>query len=533
MQLRFAVIGLEHRHAYDLAAYLLEAGMECAGYWPQTTDAHVLAGFRKRFPDLPEVADKERLLDDPAIQVIVTAAIPRERAAIAIDAMRRGKDVMADKPGVTTFEQLTAVEAAVRETGRIFSICFSERFLVPSTEKALALVLEGAIGRVVQTVGLGPHRLNRAIRPAWFWDRDAYGGILVDIASHQLDQFILFTDSRHPEVIAATTGSFVTGEGFEDFGEISAQRARGRLCARRLVHAGWIADVGRRAADDTGHRRHDRSAQVHRHRRPRRHRSPVHCRQQGDPAHPLRGGAPDLLPQLRRATCSSAPRRRWRKRIASPCAGWRSRRRQKRKGSGRRPAVRSGRRLRRRTDHLRLGVQTLGLRRCARHTVADGWRSAWPIVRSRLDLRASSAHQKSRIEHDRLPGDPLRNVRCEIDPAGGDRAGGGVLASSKVTKMTADFMRPEVRQRIAEAVPLRRLIVQREQRLAIGRDMLLADVAGAGDALVGPTRTPFLTAGTVTAMSHRLAAVRHHVSLGDAATLGARADIASPRCRCP
>lgn len=220
MQQRFAVIGLEHRHAYDLAAYLIAAGMECAGYWPETTDGHVLSGFRKRFPQLPEIADKERLLDDPTVQVIVTAAIPSERAAIAIDAMRRGKDVMADKPGVTTFDQLAAVEATVRETGRIFSICFSERFLVPSIERALALVRGGAIGRVVHTTGLGPHRLNKAIRPAWFWDRAAYGGILVDIASHQLDQFILFTGSQQPQVVAASAGGFVTGNDFEDFGEI-------------------------------------------------------------------------------------------------------------------------------------------------------------------------------------------------------------------------------------------------------------------------------------------------------------------------
>jgi predicted dehydrogenase len=203
MPQRFAVIGLDHRHAYDLAAYLIEAGMECAGYWPVTTDQGVLDGFRRRFPDLPEVAERERLLDDPSINVIVTAAVPKDRAPLAVEAMRRGKDVMADKPGITTFEQLAQIEAAVRETGRIFSICFSERFLTPSTEMALSLVRAGAIGRVVQSLGTGPHRLNRAIRPGWFWERDAYGGILVDIASHQIDQFLAFTDSQKPTVAMA------------------------------------------------------------------------------------------------------------------------------------------------------------------------------------------------------------------------------------------------------------------------------------------------------------------------------------------
>ena len=228
--MRFAVIGLDHRHAYDLTEGLLDAGCLCVGYCPRTSDPHVLAGFTKRFPDVP-ACERERLLDDHSIDAVVITAIPRDRADLAIAAMRHGKDVLVDKPGVTTFAQLAAVEQAVAETGRIFSVCFSERFLTPSTEAALSLVRQGAIGRVVQTVGLGPHRLNRASRPAWFWQRDAYGGILVDIASHQIDQFIVFTDSRQPRIVHAGVGDYGTAPGFDDFGEIllASERATGYL----------------------------------------------------------------------------------------------------------------------------------------------------------------------------------------------------------------------------------------------------------------------------------------------------------------
>ena len=231
MPTRFAVIGLDHRHAYDLTEYLTEAGLDCAGYWPVTTDQGVLDGFRKRFPNVPEVADKQRLLDDPTIGVVVICAVPRDRAGLAIAAMRHGKDVMVDKPGVTTAAQLAEVERTVAETGRIFSVCFSERFLSPSTERALKLVRDGAIGRVIQTVGLGPHRLNRAIRPPWFWRQEAFGGILIDIASHQIDQFIAFTGSKHPELVHASVGSFGDDPGFDDFGEIllRSERATGYL----------------------------------------------------------------------------------------------------------------------------------------------------------------------------------------------------------------------------------------------------------------------------------------------------------------
>ncbi len=220
--MRFAAIGLDHRHIYDLTRELVAAGATCAGVWPETTDARVLEGFRERFPDVPAVASKDALLDDPTIGLVVSAAVPRDRAALAVDAMRRGKDVLVDKPGIVTREDLAAVERTVRETGRIFSIAFTERFLTPSTNKALDLVRQGAIGRVIQTVGLGPHRLNRALRPDWFWDTSTYGGILIDIASHQIDQFLVFTGATDAEIVASTAENRATPESpyFEDFGEV-------------------------------------------------------------------------------------------------------------------------------------------------------------------------------------------------------------------------------------------------------------------------------------------------------------------------
>ncbi len=240
MALRFGVIGLDHRHVYELTQYLIDAGMECAGYWPVTSDPGVLEGYRKRFPGLPEVAEQARLLEDPTIQVIVTAAIPRDRAAIAVAAMRHGKDVLVDKPGLTDFAQLAEVERVIAETGRIFSVCFSERFQTPSTAVALELVRSGAIGRVVQTVGLGPHRLNRPLRPGWFWDAATYGGILVDIASHQIDQFIVFTESTRPEIAFASVGKYAVGNGFEDFGEIVLRSE----CASGYIRVDWFTPDG-------------------------------------------------------------------------------------------------------------------------------------------------------------------------------------------------------------------------------------------------------------------------------------------------
>ncbi|MGW9333558.1 Gfo/Idh/MocA family protein [Bosea sp. NPDC055594] len=239
--MRFAAIGLDHRHIYHMVGGLLDAGADCAGFDPATSDPRVLAGFRERFPQLAE-ARADELLDDPTIELVVCAGIPSERGPLAIRAMRAGKDVMVDKPGVTSFEQLAAVEHAVAETGRIFSVCFSERFIVPSTIVAGKLIADGAIGRIAQTLGLGPHRLNRAIRPGWFFDKQYFGGILTDIASHQIDQFLHFTGSQDAEIVASGVGHFGSADlpDFEDFGEVLLRSDR----ASGYIRVDWFTADG-------------------------------------------------------------------------------------------------------------------------------------------------------------------------------------------------------------------------------------------------------------------------------------------------
>jgi predicted dehydrogenase len=221
---RFAAIGLDHRHIYDLTAGLLAAGAVCVGHDPETTDPRVLAGFRKRFPDVPPIS-RDRLLGDPSIDFIVLGSVPRDRAAVAIEAMRFGKDVMVDKPGVTTPAQLAAIEAAVRETGRIWSICLG-RLTSPSMQAALSVARSGELGRLVSLTSLAPHRLNRALRPAWFFERETYGGIINDIGVHSIDQFLAFADATDATIAASTIGCFGTSpSGFEDFAEITLRSA--------------------------------------------------------------------------------------------------------------------------------------------------------------------------------------------------------------------------------------------------------------------------------------------------------------------
>ena len=154
----------------------------------------------KRFPQVKVARTEAEVLEDKTTQLIVSAAIPDERAPLGIRAMKHGKDFMVDKPGITTLEQLAEARKVQAETRRIYSIMYSERLENRATVKAGELVRAGAIGRVVQTIGLGPHRMNVKTRPAWFFEKPRYGGILCDIASHQADQFLFFTGSTKADV---------------------------------------------------------------------------------------------------------------------------------------------------------------------------------------------------------------------------------------------------------------------------------------------------------------------------------------------
>ena len=219
-RIRFAAFGLNHNHIYGQTRTMLDAGAELVCVYAEEDD--LVADYQKAFPQARRVMDKRAILDDPGIQLVVSATIPDVRAATAIDVMRHGKDVMVDKPGVITFEELAAVRQVQAQTGRIFSVCYSERFESRATEKASQLVAAGAIGKVVQTVGLGPHALRNNPRPDWFFQRKRYGGVLCDIGAHQCDQFLHFTGSTRAEVVASHIGNLGNPDTpeLEDFGEV-------------------------------------------------------------------------------------------------------------------------------------------------------------------------------------------------------------------------------------------------------------------------------------------------------------------------
>ena len=222
-RIKFSVIGINHAHINSQVDAVTRGGGQLVSVYAKEPD--LVTAFVKRYPQVKLAASEKEILEDKSIQLILSAAIPVDRAGIGIRSMQHGKDFMVDKPGITNLKQLEEVRRVQKQTSRIYSIMYSERFENKATVKAGELVKQGIIGNVIQTAILAPHRMTANTRPTWFFDKKYFGGIITDIGSHQFDQFLYFTNSDKAEIVASQVGNVAHPQypEFEDFGDIMLQ----------------------------------------------------------------------------------------------------------------------------------------------------------------------------------------------------------------------------------------------------------------------------------------------------------------------
>ena len=215
----FAAMHLDHAHIYGMCRGLIEAGAELC--WVYDPDPHKVKAFLEQFPEVEVAREERQILTDRRIHLVAAADMPDRRAALGFRVMEHGMDYFTDKAPFTRLEQLEEARRKVRETGRKYMVYYSERLHVECAVFAGRLIDEGAIGRVLQVLGLGPHRLNAPGRPSWFFRKRHYGGILCDIGSHQIEQFLCFSGADDAEVLHARTANYAHPRfpEFEDFGE--------------------------------------------------------------------------------------------------------------------------------------------------------------------------------------------------------------------------------------------------------------------------------------------------------------------------
>ncbi len=240
-KIKFAVIGIQHAHIYGMCSELIKAGAQLVMAYDKQKSAR--EEFSKKYPDVKIARNEEEILSDKSIQLVTSAAITSERAELGMRVMLAGKDYFVDKGPFTTFNQLEKVKKVVLQTGKKYMVCYSERLQNDCAEMAGEMIKRGDIGRVVQVMSMGPHKLNSKVRPDWFWRKKQFGGIISDICSHQFEQFLYFSGAEHARVLSARVENFAHKETpeFEDFGEASLIADNG---ASGYVKVDWFSPDG-------------------------------------------------------------------------------------------------------------------------------------------------------------------------------------------------------------------------------------------------------------------------------------------------
>lgn len=223
----FAAVGLDHGHIYGMTNGLIEAGATLK--WVYDPDPAKVEQFLKNYEGATVANSEAEVLNDPEVNLVASACIASERAPLGIRVMESGKDYFVDKAPLTTLEQLAACKETVAKTGQKYAVYYSERLHVEAAVYAGQLIEQGAIGKVVQTMGTGPHRLSANRRPEWFFNKEQYGGILCDIGSHQIEQFLYYTGAKDADIVAAQVANYDNPKhpGLDDFGDCTLKADNG------------------------------------------------------------------------------------------------------------------------------------------------------------------------------------------------------------------------------------------------------------------------------------------------------------------
>jgi predicted dehydrogenase len=215
----FASVHFDHGHIYGMTNSLVDAGGTLK--WVYDPDPAKLKPTLEKHPGAKVATSVDQILQDKEVQLVAAAAIPYLRGDLGQKVLDSGKDYFTDKTPFTSLAQLEAAKEKVKKTGRIWAVCYSERLQNEAAIHAGNLIHSGAIGRVLQVIGTGPHRLSPASRPAWFFEREKYGGILCDIGSHQCEQYLHFTSTKDAKVVQSRIANYNNPQHpeLDDFGD--------------------------------------------------------------------------------------------------------------------------------------------------------------------------------------------------------------------------------------------------------------------------------------------------------------------------
>ncbi|MEX0320639.1 MAG: Gfo/Idh/MocA family protein [Puniceicoccaceae bacterium] len=245
-EFKIAAAFFDHGHIYGQINGLTEAGAELAMIYDPNPDR--LEELKLKYPEAKAASSFEEVLESD-VRLVTAAAIPNQRGPIGCKVMQAGKDYLTDKCPFTSLQQLEDAREVVKATGRKYMVYYSERLHVESAWYVDELIQDGVIGDIVHMEIFGPHRLSKASRPDWFFEKEKYGGILCDIAAHQFDQFLHYARAKDATIVHATVDNLGNPDKpeLEDVGHATLVLDNGVHCFSRV---NWFTPDGMRGWGD-------------------------------------------------------------------------------------------------------------------------------------------------------------------------------------------------------------------------------------------------------------------------------------------
>ena len=154
--------------------------------------------------DVPVYENAGHLLAEARPQVVIVSTRLDQIALAAIAAAKAGCHLICEKPMALRHEDLDALYAAVK-AANVQCLAILGNCAHPVLQTARKAVQDGLIGAIILCNARKSYKFG-ADRPAWFGQRDLYGGTIPWLGTHGLD-FIASATGLHFTTVAAMQGN--------------------------------------------------------------------------------------------------------------------------------------------------------------------------------------------------------------------------------------------------------------------------------------------------------------------------------------
>lgn len=133
------------------------------------------------------ITDYKVALDDPEIEAISVCTPNKVHSVITIEALKKGKNVLCEKPAARVYSEALEMQQAQHETGKVLNIGVVNRFNT-AVRKMKELIDGGELGEIYQVyVSFRSHRSIPGLGGPFTTKEIAGGGVLIDWGVHFLD----------------------------------------------------------------------------------------------------------------------------------------------------------------------------------------------------------------------------------------------------------------------------------------------------------------------------------------------------------